>query len=265
MGNELKVFENEQFGNVCVIVEDAEPRFVGREVATILGYTNPMKAIRDHVDDEDKGVNDLFTPGGKQKVITINESGLYSLIISSKLPEAKSFKRWVTHDVLPSIRKHGAYAEEEVVDKMLADPDYAIKLFTTLKEERDKNKKLQATVETQAKKIETDKPKTKYYDDVLQSEGLFTVTQIASDYGISAQRLNKILAAHHVQYRQGRQWILYQKYAQLGWGKTKTYYRDKFNRYGKAFSGQLLCFYQTGRKGIFDILDGIGIHPIHEL
>ena len=265
MGNELKVFQNEQFGQVRVRVVDGDPWFVGKDVATILGYKDTSDALKKHVDDEDKGVGELPTPGGKQKVILINESGLYSLVISSKLPEAKAFKRWVTHEVLPSIRKHGMYATDDTIDKMLGDPDFGIRLLETLKEEREKNKKLQATVETQAKKIEADKPKTKYYDDVLQSEGLFTVTQIASDYGISAQRLNKILAAHHVQYRQGRQWILYQKYAQLGWGKTKTYYRDKFNRYGKAFSGQLLCFFQTGRKGIFDILDSIGIHPIHEL
>ena len=107
--NNLKVFMNPEFGSIRIITENNEPWFVGKDVAEILGYTNPLKAIRDHVDEEDKGVNETGTPGGNQKVITINESGLYSLILSSKLPGAKRFKRWVTSEVLPAIRKTGGY------------------------------------------------------------------------------------------------------------------------------------------------------------
>lgn len=92
-----------------------EPWFVGKDVAIVLGYSNPQKAIRDHVEDEDKGVNEMFTPGGKQQLPIINESGLYSLILSSKLPNAKQFKRWVTSEVLPTIRKHGAYMTPETL------------------------------------------------------------------------------------------------------------------------------------------------------
>lgn len=116
-----------------------EPWFVGKDVAEVLGYSNPQKAVRDHIDDEDKTVNDSFTVNGTQGVL-INESGLYSLILSSKLPTAKAFKRWVTSEVLPSIRKHGLYAKEELLD----NPDIAIAAFKALKEEREARKALEA-------------------------------------------------------------------------------------------------------------------------
>ena len=108
--NEIKVFENVDFGKVRIIEQNGEPWFVGKDVATILGYSETAKAIRTHVDEEDKGVSVLDTPGGKQEVIIINESGLYSLILSSKLPGARQFKRWVTSEVIPSIRKTGKYS-----------------------------------------------------------------------------------------------------------------------------------------------------------
>ena len=119
--NELQTFNNVEFGEVRTIVMDNEPFFVGKDVAEILGYTNPLKAIRDHVDEEDKGVNETFTPGGIQNLIVINESGLYSLILSSKLPKAKEFKRWVTSEILPTIRKHGAYMTTETTPISLSD------------------------------------------------------------------------------------------------------------------------------------------------
>ena len=107
--NNLQIFENPEFGSVRTVEIDGTPWLVGKDVAEALGYTNPQKAIRDHVDEEDKGVNDSFTPGGTQTLVVINESGLYSLVLSSKLPTAKKFRRWVTSEVLPSIRKHGGY------------------------------------------------------------------------------------------------------------------------------------------------------------
>ncbi len=112
--NELQVFNNAEFGDLRVIVKNNEYWFVGKDVATALGYTNPLKAVRDHVDEDDKGMNETFTPaGGKQQTLFINESGLYSLILSSKLPKAKEFKRWVTSEILPSIRKTGTYSMQK--------------------------------------------------------------------------------------------------------------------------------------------------------
>lgn len=135
----LQVFKNAELGAVRVTEIDGEPWFVGKDVAEVLGYSNPQKAVRDHIDDEDKTLNESFTVNGTQGVL-INESGLYSLILSSKLPTAKAFKRWVTSEVLPSIRKHGLYAKEELLD----NPDIAIAAFKALKEEREARKALEA-------------------------------------------------------------------------------------------------------------------------
>ena len=137
---ELQIFSNAEFGEVRTLVLNNEPWFVGKDVAEVLGYSNPRKAIGDHIDDEDKGVTKCDTLGGSQDLTVINESGLYSLILSSKLPTAKAFKRWVTSEVLPSIRKHGLYAKEELLD----NPDIAIAAFKALKEEREARKALEA-------------------------------------------------------------------------------------------------------------------------
>ena len=138
--NRLKIFKNDSFGLVRTLEINGEPWFVGKDVAEALGYSNPRKAIGDHVDDEDKGVTKCDTLGGSQDLTVINESGLYSLILSSKLPTAKAFKRWVTSEVLPAIRKHGLYATEELI----ANPDLAIEAFKALKEEREARKALEA-------------------------------------------------------------------------------------------------------------------------
>lgn len=147
--NEIKVFDNAEFGEVRTAVVNGEPYFVGKDVALALGYSDTADAIKKHVDAEDKGVGEIPTPGGKQKMIIINESGVYSLVFGSKLPDAKKFKRWVTSEVLPSIRKHGMYA----VDELIANPELAIKAFTALKEEREKNRALQAENESKQKEI----------------------------------------------------------------------------------------------------------------
>ena len=122
--NELQVFQNPDFGSIRTLMVDDEPWFVGKDVATALGYAEPHKAVRQHVDDEDKGVSVLDTPGGTQKMVTINESGLYGLILGSKLPSAKKFKRWVTSEVLPAIRKTGVYIVPQSVQRDLTTDDY---------------------------------------------------------------------------------------------------------------------------------------------
>lgn len=165
---EMKIFNNAEFGSVRTLCLDGDICFVGKDVATILGYSNPRKAIIDHVDDEDKGVTNCDTLGGKQKITVINESGLYSLVLSSKLPNAKKFKRWVTSEVLPSIRKHGVYA----VDEVLNNPDMLISALTELKAEREKRRSLET-------KIEADKPKTIFADAVAVSDTSILVGDLA--------------------------------------------------------------------------------------
>ena len=150
---ELQIFNNPDFGNIRATIINNEPFFVGKDVAEVLGYSNSRKALSDHVDQEDKGVTICDTLGGKQEMTVINESGVYALVFSSKLPNAKQFKRWVTSEVLPTIRKHGAYATPATIESIIADPDNGIKLLTALKEEQEKRKALQTQIAEQKPKV----------------------------------------------------------------------------------------------------------------
>jgi anti-repressor protein len=160
----MLVFKNDDFGEVRIILVNDMPYFVGKDVATILGYKRPADAVRKLVDDEDKGVAKMETPGGLQKVTIINESGLYSLILNSKLPSAKKFKRWVTSEVLPSIARHGAYITPDKVQELLQDPDAMIELLQTLKRERAEKERL-------AQELESNKPYIEFGKAVEVSEG----------------------------------------------------------------------------------------------
>lgn len=194
---EIQVFSNAKLGEVRTTVIDGEVMFVGKDVAEILGYSNPLRAIRTHVDDDDKGVNEMVTPGGVQESILINESGLYSLIFSSKMPNAKEFKRWVTAEVLPAIRKHGVYA----VDEVLQNPDVLIQALTELKKEREEKEKLKETVAVQNQQITEMTPKAGYYDVVLNCKDVISTTEIAKDYGWSAKKMNAYLHEKKIQLR----------------------------------------------------------------
>lgn len=188
MEKEILKFSFEGTEEIRAIQIDGEPWFIGNDIATALGYSNSRKALLDHVDQEDKNtvtIRDGITRGNPNQTV-INESGLYSLILSSKLPTAKKFKRWVTSVVLPSIRKHGMFATEKTIDQMLEDPDTMIKVLTEMKEERAKRK----LAEEKAAKLE---PKAKFCDVVLQNPALVNVTVIAKDYGMSAQAMNQLL------------------------------------------------------------------------
>ena len=164
--NDLKIFENKEFGEIRTVVKDGEPWFVGKDVAEILGHSNPQRALRDYIDDDDKGVTKIVTPGGTQTMAIINESGLYSLILSSKLPNAKKFKKWVTSEVLPSIRKNGGYiAGQETMsdDELMAR---ALQVAQNKILERDKQ-------------IETMKPKAIFADAVAASHTSILVGELA--------------------------------------------------------------------------------------
>lgn len=213
---------NYESSEIRTIEKDGEPWFVGKDVATILEYSNPRKALADHVDAEDKGVTKCDTLGGVQDLTIINESGLYSLVLSSKLPNAKKFKRWVTNEVLPSIRKHGAYMTEQTLERALTSPDFLIELATQLKAEQEQRKQLETTVAVQEQQIAELQPKASYYDVVLNCKDLLSITSIAKDYGKSGVWLNRYLHQNGVQYKQGQNWLLYQKYAEKGYTSTKT-------------------------------------------
>ena len=147
--NDIQVFNNPEFGEIRTVEINNEPWFVGKDIAVALGYKDTVNAIKAHVDDEDKAGWQITTQFGTKETTVISESGLYALVLSSKLPTAKKFKRWVTSEVLPSIRKHGAYMTPETLEKMVLTPDFGIRLLTELKAEQDKRKALEATVEEQ--------------------------------------------------------------------------------------------------------------------
>ena len=260
--NELKIFENPDFGKVRTMEIDGEPYFVGKDIAEILGYSNPNEAISEHIDFDDKlnskTLSSFNLDLGQRGGWLINESGLYSLILSSKLPKAKEFKRWVTSEVLPSIRKHGLYATEELI----SNPDIAIAAFQALKEERERNRKLTDTIAVQNQQLAELQPKASYYDLVLNCKDLLSITEIAKDYGKSAKWLNNYLHENKVQYKQSNTWLLYQNYAEKGYTNTKT---QTFNgNDGKVHTKVHTYWTQKGRLFIYDLLKSKGIVPIIE-
>lgn len=170
--SDLQLFQNPEFGRVRIVEVNGEAWMVGKDVAEALGYSNPQKAIRDHVDEDDKGVNEMFTPGGKQAVPIINESGLYSLVLSSKLPNARKFRRWVTTEVLPTVRKHGAYMTQETLQAAILNPDTMIQLCQQLKAEQEHSRQLEAENAAML-------PKAVFADAVSASKSSILVGELA--------------------------------------------------------------------------------------
>ena len=253
----LQVFTFNGSSVRTVLIND-EPYFVGKDVAAILGYRNTRDALKYHVEDSDKGVANFDTLGGTQELTVINDSGLYSLALGSKLPEARRFKHWVTSEVLPSLQKHGMYAKDELLD----NPELAIEVFTKLKEERDRRRELELTVASQSRQIEEAKPKVTYYDIVLQSKDCIATNVIAKDFGKSAIWLNRYLAEKGVQYKQGRVWLLYQTYADEGYTATKTFASPATDGY--VHSHVKTYWTQKGRLFIYNLLKKDGYLPAIE-
>ena len=257
--SELQVFNNAEFGSVRSLMVNGEPYFVGRDVAKILGYANPNDALAKRVDEEDKGVAKCDTLGGIQELTVINESGLYSLILSSKLPSAKRFKRWVTSEVFPAIRKHGVFVMDDIVN----NTDALIEALQAFKAERLQRMALEEENAVQKQQLVEMKPKASYYDVVLNSPDLVSITEIAKDYGWSAQKMNEYLHVHGIQFKQGgRIWILSQKYAEMGLTSTKTHTYPDNN--GTIHTKVHTYWTQKGRLFIYDLLKGKGILPMIE-
>lgn len=245
--SEIQNFDFEGNEVRTVLIGD-DPYFVGKDVAEVLGYSNTRDALAKRVDEEDKdGVAIRDAIGREQTVVAINESGLYSLIMSSKLPTAKKFKHWVTSEVLPTIRKHGMYA----TDELLNNPDLIIKIATQLKEERTGR----LLAEQQVQEL---KPKATYYDLILQNKSLLSVSKISKDYGMSARAFNSKLHELGVQFKQGDIWLLYAKYQDKGYTQTSTYALDE------EHSKVSTKWTQAGRLFIYDLLKDSGILPVIE-
>ena len=189
MNNNLMIFENPEFGELRSLRMNGEPWFVGRDVAMALGYGKGKSlnnAVSKHVDDEDKGVTEMMTPGGKQKVIIINESGLYSLILSSKLERAKKFKRWVTAEVLPSIRKHGAYMTDSLLDALEAHPEAVPEYLNRLRSENARNREL-------TRRLRLALPKAEYYDAFVDPADCTNIRTTAKELGVPEKQFTRYL------------------------------------------------------------------------
>lgn len=261
--NELQIFENADFGSVRTLMINAAPYFVGKDVADILGYQNGSRDINRHVDEEDRRKEMLFDGNQDKETILINESGLYSLILSSKMPNAKKFKHWVTAEVLPSIRKTGGYI---VGQEQLTDAELMAKALMvaqkTIEARTEEVKSLQMLNAVQQQQIAELNPKATYYDLVLQCPDLISVTEIAKDYGKSAKWLNKILSENKVQYKQRGVWLLYQKYAEKGYTSTK---KEPFiDAKGIQHTKPHTYWTQKGRLFLYEFLKGLGYLPIVE-
>jgi anti-repressor protein len=256
---ELQIYKNAEFGYVRTTTIGGQPYFVGKDVTDILGYQNGSRDINRHVDEEDRQKAMFFDGTQDKETIIINESGLYSLILSSKMPNAKKFKRWVTNEVLPAIRKHGIYA----TDDLIANPDLAIAAFTALKEERERNKTLTAAVAVQQQQIAEMKPKATYYDVVLKCKDAVNISVIAKDYGWSGIRMNEYLHDKGIQFKQSDTWLLYQKHADKGYTRTNTHVYEDSN--GFEHTKVHTKWTQKGRLFIYEQLKADGIYPQIEM
>ena len=256
MNDIIRAFEHDSFGTIRTVTHNGEPWLVGKDVATALSYKKPENALSMHVDPEDRTTTLIQGSGSnyKCKMTIINESGLYSLILSSKKPEAKAFKHWVTSDVLPTLRKHGFYASDDVLEQFLNDPDMAIGAFTKLKEARDKVRELEAENKELVQKCS-------YLDIITACKDAIPITVIAHDYGMSAVDMNRELKYLGIQYRMKcGTWILYQKYKDEGYTKSVTFVYDKANGRSSIHT----YWTQKGRLFIYEKLKEKGILPVCE-
>ena len=249
----LEVFQNEEFGAVRAIEEGDKVLFCATDVARALGYSNQRDAVSRHCWGVVK--RDTLTGGGMQELSFIPEGDVYRLIIRSKLPSAVKFEHWVFDEVLPSIRKRGLYA----VDEVLNNPDLLIGALTELKKEREEKKRLELENAVKAQQIAEMQPKVSYYDIVLACPDLVTITQIAKDFGMSAKKLNQILKEKKIQFKQGKTWFLYQKYAEQGYTQSKTYLYDE-----DSHTAMHTLWTQKGRLFIYELLKADGILPVME-
>ena len=202
--NDMKIFDNPEFGRVRTVELDGEPWLVGKDVAEALGYQNPSKALSDHVDSEDKLNNESLLSLGQRGGWLINESGLYSLVLSSKLPGAKRFRRWVTTEVLPSIRKHGAYMTPETLEEAILNPDIMIRLCQQLKAEQDKNMALRADNSRLAVQNQIMQPKADYFDELVERNTLTNFRETAKQLGVGEKVFISFLLKKKYLYRDKR-------------------------------------------------------------
>ena len=278
MTNEIQKFYNNEFGELSVMQLGEKFWFPATECARILGYSHPKDAVTRHCKG---GVKHAYlTAGGKQTVKFIPEGDLYRLIIRSKLPSAQRFETWVFDEVLPSIRKHGAYIMPELLEELQRNTEKNAELIKSLAEEqkeriaaedryrrlerenkeyKDKTLQLETTSRLLEETLEEAKPKISYYDTILQNPAAVPITLIAKDYGMPAIRFNRLLHGFHIQYSVGGTWELYQEYADYGYTHWNVYHTKS----GEAKVHT--CWTQKGRLFLYEFLKERNILPAIEV
>lgn len=274
--NEIQIFENLEFGKVRSIVKDGEPWFVAKDICDVFGATNRNRIMQD-LDEDEKGYTQVTTPGGLQETATVNESGLYRLLFSlqpakargvsdeyvqERIGKLKAFKRWVTHEVIPAIRKTGMYMTENAVQNILNNPTAFIEILTEYKKVQDENKSLTMQNASQKQLIGELKPKADYTDLILKSKSLVTITQIAKDYGMSGQAMNKILHNLGIIYNQSGQWLLYSKHQAKGYTHSETV--NIVHSDGREDVKMNTKWTQKGRLFLYNTLKKENIIPVIE-
>lgn len=244
---------NYQGSRVRTVVMNSQPWFVAADICRILEIGNPSDALS-RLEEDERTLVSIEGASNGMEVNAVNEPGMYSLILGSRKPEARAFKRWVTHEVLPAIRRTGIYATEE----LLNNPDLAIAALIRLKEEREKRKALELTAAVQKQQIAELQPKASYYDLILQNKNTVPVTQIAKDYGMSGRGFNELLHDLGVQYRLRKTWLLYQNYADCGYTQSKTFAIDAEKSVMHTY------WTQKGRLFLYELLKGEGVLPLIE-
>lgn len=208
LSENIKIFNNTEFGEIRVMLIDDDPWFVGKDIAAALGYKDTVNALKAHVDEQDKRGWRITTPSGEQQAIIINESGLYSLIFSSKLESAQRFKHWVTHDVLPSIRKHGMYMTDNLLETAITNPDFVIGLIQNMKSEKEKSAALQMQNKQLCEKNEEMQPKADCFDDLVAWNVSTNFRSTAKELRIPKRLFIKMLISDGYIYRDKSKGIL---------------------------------------------------------
>jgi len=262
--NELIIFTNADFGEIRTLTDESgKTWFCGADVAKALGYKDTVNALKSHCKEDGVVKHHIIDKMRRtQEVNFISEGNIYRLITHSKLPSAEKFEGWVFDEILPSVRKHGAYMTDNTLKRAITEPDFLIELATQLKQEQEQRKALETTVAVQNQQIAELQPKASYYDVVLNSPDLLSTSVIAKDYGKSASWLNKYLHEKGIQYKQGKTWLLYQKYAEQGYTSTKT---TTFPKPDSTNGTSVHTYWtQKGRLFIYDTLKSDGILPLIE-
>ena len=231
LSENIKIFNNAEFGEIRVMLIDDDPWFVGKDIAAALGYKDTINALKAHVDEQDKRGWRITTPSGEQQATIINESGLYSLIFSSKLESAQRFKHWVTHEVLPSIRKHGMYMTDNLLETAIANPDFVIGLIQNMKAEKEKSVALQTQNKQLCEKNEEMQPKADYFDDLVAWNVSTNFRSTAKELRLPERLFSKMLISDGYIYRDKNKGILTKAGKGDGLFAVKEYCNQK-NKHG---------------------------------